>query len=102
MPTRSDLERVSVYDASQGGKGGGALGFVLKSGSKDIHLDLYWRHRNDTLNANEWFRNANGLSNRARLLHNVFGGTASCPVQKVGDQDQCAWHGPGRAVFAVG
>lgn len=74
----------SLYDASQGGKGSGAVGFVLKTGSKDIHLDLYWRHRNDALNANEWFRNANGLRNRARLLQNVFGGTASGPMPKAG------------------
>lgn len=74
----------SLYDASLGSKGGGALGFVLKSGSQQIHSDLYWRHRNDALNANEWFRNANGLSNRARLLQNVFGGTASGPTPKVG------------------
>jgi hypothetical protein len=74
----------SLYDASQGGKGSGALGLVLKTGSKDIHVDLYWRHRNDALNANEWFRNANGLSDRARLLQNVFGGTASGTVTKVG------------------
>jgi hypothetical protein len=74
----------SLYDASQGGKGGGALGMVLKSGSKDVHADLYWTHRNDALNANEWFRNANGLSKRARLLQNVFGGSASGPVPKAG------------------
>jgi hypothetical protein len=74
----------SLYDASQGGKGSGALGLVLRTGSKDLHIDLYWRHRNDALNANEWFRNANGLSNRARLLQNVFGGTASGRVPKVG------------------
>lgn len=74
----------SLYDASQGGKGSGALGLVLRSGSKDLHFDLYWRHRNDALNANEWFRNANGLSKNARLLQNVFGGTASGPMPKVG------------------
>jgi hypothetical protein len=74
----------SLYDASQGGKGGGALGLVLKTGSKEIHFDVYWRHRNDALNANEWFRNANGLGDRARLLQNVFGGTMSGPVPKLG------------------
>jgi hypothetical protein len=73
----------SLYDASQGNKGAGALGLVLKSGSKGVHFDVYWKHRNDALNANEWFRNANGLS-RARLLQNVFGGTASGPVPKAG------------------
>jgi hypothetical protein len=74
----------SLYDASQGSKGGGALGLVVKSGSKDFHADLYWQHRNDALNANEWFRNANGLSKRARLLQNVFGGSGSGPVPKLG------------------
>ena len=74
----------SLYDASQGSKGGGALGLVFKTGQKDLHWDLYWQHRNDALNANEWFRNANGVAKRARLLQNVFGGSASGPVPKVG------------------
>jgi hypothetical protein len=70
----------SLYDASQGSKGGGALGLVIKSGSKDFHWEGYWQHRNDALNANEWFRNANGVGKRARLLQNVFGGSGSGPV----------------------
>ncbi|MDT5261347.1 MAG: hypothetical protein QOC61_351, partial [Acidobacteriota bacterium] len=74
----------SLYDATLGSKGGGALGLVIKSGSKDFHYELYWQHRNDALNANEWFRNAGGLSKRARLLQNVFGGSASGPIPKVG------------------
>jgi Carboxypeptidase regulatory-like domain len=74
----------SLYDASQGSKGGGALGLVFKTGQKDLHWDLYWQHRNDALNANEWFRNANGVAKRARLLQNVFGGSASGPIPKVG------------------
>ncbi len=74
----------SLYDASQGSKGGGALGLVTASGTKDLHFDLYWNHRNDALNANEWFRNSKGLSKNARLLQNVFGGSASGPVPKAG------------------
>jgi carboxypeptidase family protein/TonB-dependent receptor-like protein len=74
----------SLYDASQGSKGGGALGLVTASGTKDFHFDLYWNHRNDALNANEWFRNSKGLSKNARLLQNVFGGSASGPIPKVG------------------
>ncbi|HEX8922846.1 MAG TPA: carboxypeptidase-like regulatory domain-containing protein, partial [Pyrinomonadaceae bacterium] len=73
----------SLYDASSGSKGGGAIGLVLRSGSKDFHFDLYWNHRNDALNANEWFFNAAGRK-RGRLLQNVFGGTASGPVPKLG------------------
>lgn len=84
LPNPSTLEEMkvstSLYDASQGSKGGGALGLVIKSGSKDFHWEGYWNHRNDALNANEWFRNANGVGKRARLLQNVFGGSGSGPV----------------------
>ena len=73
----------SMYDASSGSKGGGALGLVLKSGTKDFHFDLYWNHRNDALNANEFFFNRRGVK-RGRLLQNVFGGSASGPVPGAG------------------
>ncbi|HEY0430994.1 MAG TPA: carboxypeptidase-like regulatory domain-containing protein [Pyrinomonadaceae bacterium] len=73
----------SLYDASQGSKGGGTLGLVTKTGTKDFHWDLSWSHRNDYLNANEWFFNKNGAK-RGRLLQNVFGGSASGPIPKVG------------------
>lgn len=73
----------SLYDASSGSKGGGAIGLVLRSGSKDFHFDLYEQHRNDALNANEWFFNARGRP-RGRLLQNVFGGSASGPLPKLG------------------
>ena len=73
----------SLYDASQGSKGGGTLGLVTKTGTKDFHWDLTWSHRNDYFNANEWFFNKNGAK-RGRLLQNVFGGSASGPIPKVG------------------
>lgn len=88
LPNPSTLEEMkvstSLYDASQGSKGGGALGLVIKSGQKDFHWEGYWQHRNDALNANEWFRNSNGVSKKARLLQNVFGGSGSGPIPKVG------------------
>ena len=73
----------SLYDASSGSKGGGAIGLVLRSGSKDFHYDLYWTHRNDALNANEWFFNSKGTK-KGRLLQNVFGGSGSGPIPKLG------------------
>ncbi len=88
LPNPTTLQEMkvatSMYDASQGSKGGGALGLVIKTGSKDFHWEGYWSHRNDALNANEWFRNANGVSKRARLLQNVFGGSGSGPIPKLG------------------
>lgn len=88
LPNPSTLEEMkvstSLYDASQGSKGGGSMGLVIKSGQKDYHWEGYWSHRNDALNANEYFRNANGVSKRARLLQNVFGASASGPVPVLG------------------
>jgi hypothetical protein len=73
----------SLFDATQGGKGGGALGLVIKTGSKDFHYDLYWNHRNDALNANDFFFNRDGKK-RPKFLQNVFGGSASGPVPGAG------------------
>ena len=90
LPNPATLQEMkvstSLYDASQGSKGGGALGLVIKSGQKDFHWEGYWSHRNDALNANEWFRNTQPSLNgkRARLLQNVFGGSGSGPVPKAG------------------
>lgn len=88
LPNPSTLEEMkvatSLYDASQGSKGGGSLGLVIKSGSKDFHWEGYWSHRNDALNANEYFRIRPGRNKRARLLQNVFGGSGSGPVPKLG------------------
>ena len=88
LPNPSTIQELkvstSLYDASSGSKGGGALGVVLRSGQKDFRGELYWSHRNDALNANEFFRNAGGQSKRARLLQNVFGGSASGPVPWAG------------------
>jgi hypothetical protein len=87
LPNPNTLQEMkvatSLYDATQGSKGGGALGLVTKTGTKDFHWDLYWTHRNDYFNANEWFFNKNGTK-RGRLLQNVFGGSGSGPIPGVG------------------
>jgi len=75
----------SLYDASLGSKGGGALGLVLQSGTKAFHGEGWWYNRNDDYNANDWFRKEqqlqNGLNNApGRLLQNVLGVAASGPV----------------------
>ena len=73
----------SLYDASLGSKGGGALTLVLKSGTGKWHGDAYWSHRNDFLNANEWFRNQARVA-RPKLLQNVVGFSGSGPIPKLG------------------
>ncbi len=73
----------SLYDASSGTKGGGAVGLVFKSGTKDWHGEAYWQHRNDWLNANEWFTNQVGKP-RGKFLQNVLGFSASGPMPFLG------------------
>lgn len=87
LPNPNTLQEMkvatSLYDASQGSKGGGALGLVIRSGEKNFHWEAYWSHRNDALNANEFFFNRQGKK-RGRLLQNVFGGDVSGPLPKLG------------------
>lgn len=87
LPNPNTLQEMkvatSLYDASQGSKGGGALGLVIRSGEKNFHWEAYWSHRNDALNANEFFFNRQGKK-RGRLLQNVFGGDVSGPIPKLG------------------
>jgi hypothetical protein len=73
----------SLYDASSGTKGGGAVGLVFKSGTKNWHGEAYWQHRNDWLNANEWFYNQVGKP-RQKFLQNVLGFSGSGPMPFLG------------------
>jgi hypothetical protein len=73
----------SLYDASSGDKGGGAVGLMFKTGSKDWHGEAYWQHRNDWLNANEWFTN-NLNKRRQKFLQNVLGFSGSGPMPLLG------------------
>lgn len=73
----------SLYDASSETKGGGAVGLVFKSGTKDWHGEAYWQHRNDFMNANEWFFNQAGLP-RQKFLQNVLGFSGSGPMPLLG------------------
>lgn len=73
--------QTSLYDASQGRNGGGNVNAILKSGTKDVHGDVYEYFRNDILNANEFFLNAAG-QRRPPVKQNIFGGSLGGPVVK--------------------
>lgn len=73
----------SLYDASSGDKGGGSVGLLFKTGTKNWHGEAYWQHRNDFMNANEWFSNEHG-SPRAKFLQNVLGFSGSGPMPLLG------------------
>src|SRR5262252_6093527 len=73
--------QTSLYDASQGRNGGGNVNAILKSGTRELHGDVYEFFRNDALNANEYFHNATGQP-RPSVKQNLFGASAGGPVAK--------------------
>jgi hypothetical protein len=73
--------QTSLYDATQGRNGGGNVNAVLRSGTRELHGDVYEFFRNDVLNANEYFHNATGQP-RPPVKQNIFGGSLGGPVVK--------------------
>ena len=52
---------LSNYQAEYGRSSGGTINTVIKSGTKEFHGGAYYFLRNEALNANEFFRNRDGL-----------------------------------------
>src|SRR5205823_2315179 len=71
--------QTSLYDATQGRNGGGNIDAVLKSGTNQIHGDVFEFFRNDDLNANEFFLNRQG-NPRPTVKQNLFGGSLGGPI----------------------
>ena len=68
-----------VYQAEYGRSMGAQISVVTKTGSSDLHGSGYWFHRNDSLNANNWLNNRNGLP-RNIFRFNDQGYTVGGPV----------------------
>jgi hypothetical protein len=75
--------QTSLYDASQGRNGGGNINAILKSGTNQIHGDVYEFFRNTVLDANEYFLKQTG-SPRPVIQQNIFGGSLGGPVSPNG------------------
>jgi len=91
----------SVPTANQGRSSGAQVSLITKSGTNELHGDLYEFHRNTVTTANDYFNNAEGrytandpdvLSGIARagdekvprpkLIRNIFGGSLGGPIMK--------------------
>lgn len=70
----------SAYSAEYGRTSGGFVNAVIDSGTKDYHGGLYEYFRNEVLNANNFFNNAQGLP-RQSDRYNQFGGKLGGPVR---------------------
>jgi hypothetical protein len=77
----------SNYQAEYGKAGGGQVAVVTKSGSNQFHGDLRWFHRNEGMNANNWFA---GQANAAKpgsvpialYRYNYFGYQIGGPIKR--------------------
>jgi hypothetical protein len=68
-----------VYQAEFGRSMGAQISVVSKSGTSSLHGSAYWFHRHDSLNANNWLNNRNGLP-RNLFRFNDLGYTIGGPV----------------------
>jgi len=66
-------------DADMGFGAAGQINLTIKSGTRDFHGTLYEFLRNNSLDANQFFRNING-SPKAKLRFNNFGYNIGGPV----------------------
>jgi Carboxypeptidase regulatory-like domain/TonB-dependent Receptor Plug Domain len=73
--------QTGMYDAGYGRSTGANIDIVSKQGTNEFHGSLWEFFRNDALNANNFFLNANGQP-RPVLKQNQFGGTIGGPIRK--------------------
>ena len=89
-PTLESIEEFKIitsgYNAEWPRSGGGIINVVTKSGSNQFRASVYEFLRNDSLNANSFFRKQNSdpniSGNPPKLRYNNFGYTVGGPVMK--------------------
>ena len=83
IPSPDSIEEFKVqtglYNASFGEHAGANISLVTKSGTNNIHGNVFEFFRNNFLNANDFFRDRAGLT-RPDLKQNQFGGTIGGPI----------------------
>jgi hypothetical protein len=79
--------QTQLYSAEFGRAGGASVNLITKSGTNQLHGNLYEFFRNEDMNANDFFLKAsqaeNGIPNQAPVLkQNQFGGTLGGAIRK--------------------
>jgi Carboxypeptidase regulatory-like domain/TonB dependent receptor len=84
-PNVDAIQEVNVmsqtYDARYGHTAGGTVNMVTKSGSNQLHGDIYDYLENGALNANNFENNLNGIP-RQDVHQQQYGGTIGGPIKK--------------------
>jgi hypothetical protein len=77
LPNQDALQEVKTITnnySAEYGRAQGVIVFTTKSGGNDYHGSAFYRIRNEALNANSFFNNANNIA-RGPFKSNTFGGT---------------------------
>lgn len=72
----------SNYSAEFGQAAGGTVNAVTRSGTNDLHGDLFWNLRYPTLNALDPIGEARGILTQTTHQQNQFGGSVGAPIMK--------------------
>jgi len=72
----------SNYSAEFGQAAGGVVNAVTKSGTNDLHGDLFWNLRYPDLNALDPFGKSRGIFTQTVHQQNQFGGSVGTPIIK--------------------
>ncbi|MGA2880187.1 MAG: carboxypeptidase-like regulatory domain-containing protein [Bryobacteraceae bacterium] len=74
--------QTSTYDASYGRNPGANVNVITKSGTNAFHGGVWEFLRNEDMNANSFFDNADGGGHQQILRQNQFGGDIGGPIKK--------------------
>ena len=70
----------NTYSAEYGRKAGGIINAVTKSGGNEVHGNAFYFHRNDNLDARNFFNPEPG--SKPEFKRNQFGATVGGPIRK--------------------
>src|SRR3984893_1680695 len=73
--------KTSLYDAQYGRGGGANVNVETRSGTADVHGNVYYFGRNEALDANNFFANATGVP-RGEFRRSQPGGTLGGPLPR--------------------
>jgi hypothetical protein len=72
----------AMYDATQGANSGAHISVLTKSGSNELHGEVYEKFQNSYMNAEPFFYNASPILAPNFLNRNQFGATLGGPIKK--------------------
>jgi hypothetical protein len=85
-PTRTNPDSLSEFrvvtsnpTADVGRNSGANVMLVTKSGTNELHGNVFWFYRTPRLNANEWANNFNKTGKR-QFVQNIYGGSVGGPI----------------------